>query len=206
MRTKLCACMTAMAIAWTATPHWARSQPPKPALDITGTVIDAETKQPIDRAYVLASYKVVRSGLATTKSFCVKTLGMYTGPDGKYRFPVERLDGVSPLSTNAIKPGYYLDRFDIPDLATWRRQGPDLYANRNIYLKKQDPAHPIFRFGDTEENCDEAANADALAPALRFIETELAEEKRLGASKQGIEAHEDLIRSLQHLPADLRRH
>jgi hypothetical protein len=202
MRTKLCACMTAMAIAWTAMPHWARSQPP---LQITGSVIDAETKQPIDHAYVLASYKVVRSGLAATKSFCVKTLGMYTGPDGRYQFPVERLDGLSPLSTNAIKPGYYFDKVDFPDPAMWRHQRPEAYANRNIYLRKQDPARPSFGFSDNEENCDEPANADALAPAIKFIEMEIAEEKRLGAPKRGIERHEDLMRALQGLSADMTR-
>jgi hypothetical protein len=171
------------------------------AFELTGTVLDATTRQPIEGAYVIASYKIVRSGPAATGSFCVRALGTYTGPDGVYRFPVEKLDGYSPYSTNAIKPGYYLKDADYPDpnSEAWRRQRPEGYKDRNIYLKKQDPGHPVFKFSDHQEVCEEA-KGPALDPALKFIEMEIAEEKRLGAAPNGVRGHEDLLRALQGLP------
>ena len=181
--------------------------------EITGTVIDADTRQPIDHAYVLATYKGSRSKIRGSRYVCIKTLGMYTGPDGQYHFPVEGLDGLSPFSTNAIKPGYHLERVQLPNPESleYRRQLPEVYANRDIYLKKQDSAKPDFRFSaEGGEICDQAVNAAAAAPAATFVEIVISEKKRLGAPRSMIEGHEDLLRSLQGLPpanapADWRR-
>ena len=65
------------------------------------------TKQPIEGAYVVAIYREQVVSMAAMNSWCVKTRGMYTGKDGKFRFPVENLKGNSPLYAGAIKPGYY---------------------------------------------------------------------------------------------------
>jgi hypothetical protein len=183
----------------------------RPLFDLTGTILDADTLQPIDGAYVLASYKAVLTDNVSARAFCMKTLGTFSGRDGRYKFPVEKLDGYSPFFINAIKPDYYLVRFDMPDpdSRAWLQQRPETYANRNIYLKKQDAAHPSFHFANHEEVCDRAKGED-LSPALRFIEMEIAEEKRLGAPANGVRGHEDLLRALQGLPpanapADWRR-
>lgn len=176
--------------------------------EITGTVFDVETHQPIDQAYVLATYKGYPSKIRGSRPVCIKTLGMYTGPDGQYHFPVEGLDGLNPFSTNAIKPGYHLERVQLPnpESAEWIHQRPEVYANRNIYLKKQDPSKPDFGFSaDGGENCDHAVNAEAFAPAATFIEIAISEKKRLGAPRSMIEGQEDLLRSLQGLPPNLER-
>jgi hypothetical protein len=170
--------------------------------EITGAVIDVDTHQPIDQAYVLATYKGYPSKIRGSRPVCIKALGMYTGPDGQYHFPVEELDGLSPFSTDAIKPGYFLERVQLPnsESSEWRRRLPEVYANRNIYLKKQDPSKPDFGFSaDGGEICDHAVNAAAVAPAATFIEIVISEKKRLGAPRSMIEGHEDLLRLLQGL-------
>ena len=40
--------------------------------------------QAIEGAYVVATYNVMVAGPAVITSWCVKTKGMYTGPDGKF--------------------------------------------------------------------------------------------------------------------------
>ena len=106
--------------------------------EFTGTVYDAVTKQPIEGVYVFASYREP----VGVNSRCYKTRGMYTGKDGKYRFPIEKLDGYSPWFTSAIKPGYFFGSFDTPKRDVWNRQDASSYADRNLYLIPQDPAKP----------------------------------------------------------------
>ena len=65
----------------------------KPDFDLTGTVYDATTKQPIDGAYVVALYYKSIVGMAAMDLWCIKTKGMYTGKDGKFRFSIYDADG-----------------------------------------------------------------------------------------------------------------
>lgn len=165
--------------------------------EMTGTVRDADTKEPLEGAYVIATYRIIRSGLAAIATPCVKTKGMYTGKDGMYHFPVEKLDGRNPQFTNAIKPGYFWLTSDLPDSANWQKQNAAAYSGRDIYLKKQDPSKPDWHFSDGGEICDEAPNREAAAAGIEFLRLKLAELTKYGASNQGRNATETLIRLME---------
>ncbi len=161
---------------------------PRHYFDITGVVLDAETREPIERAFVVATYLEERpvpfkEGLKV--DVCVRTRGMYTGKDGRYHFPVERLDRGSPLMPNAIKPGYYLKSADFPDenSEAWRKQLPAAYQNRNIYLQKQDPVNPTLRFGDGDEQCWAPKSPEAAAAGIDYMNIELSQIRKYGTEE-----------------------
>src|SRR5450759_1147278 len=84
--------------------------------EFTGNVRDKETKEPLEGAYVVAIY-YIREASAGVGSFnCQKTKGMYTGKDGKFHFPIEKLNNLSPGEVTAIKPGYYGNDRVIPTI------------------------------------------------------------------------------------------
>lgn len=170
----------------------------QPDFEFTGTVYDAVTKQPIEGAYVFASYRK----LVGVGSRCYKTGGMYTGKDGKYRFPIEQLDGLSPWLTSAIKPGYYFVKFDTPTREVWDRQDASSYSSRHIYLNPQDPAKPTFLIGTGEEFCFGASTAEYAAAGAQFLRIELAEYLKYGAGEQRIGAMRSMIESMETIGAN----
>jgi hypothetical protein len=174
----------------------------KPDFELTGTVFDADIKQPIEGAYVVATYKIQRAGAEAVTSWCVKTLGMYTGKDGKYHSPVEKRDGRSPRATNAIRPGYFWTDSTFPSDDVWNRQDATSYSNRDIYLKKQDPKNPSFHFSDREEVCDHAPTREAAAAGTEFLRLSLAEDTKYGASEQGRRSVEETIHVFEGLPSE----
>jgi hypothetical protein len=165
----------------------------KPDFEFTGTVYDAATKQPIEGAYVFASYREP----VGVNSRCYKTRGMYTGKDGKYHFPIDKLDGYSPWFTSAIKPGYYFGSFDAPNREVWQRQDASSYADRNLYLIPQDPAKPNLRIGSGEEFCTGAHTKDDAAAGAQFLQLELREYIRYGAGAEQIDAKKYMIERLE---------
>ena len=52
-----------------------------------------------------------------------KTKGMVTGKDGKFSFPLDRLDGVSPAQVFAIKADHYYRGFESVPTEEERRNG-----------------------------------------------------------------------------------
>ena len=169
--------------------------------ELTGTVRDKETKQPIDGAYVVAVYLIQESGLAASALKCKKTKGAYTDKDGKYRLPVEKLDGLSPHDVTAIKPGYYGTDREIPNFEQRRAQNADTYSNRDHYLIKQNPDKPEFRFGFSELGCIFAESREDVAASIQFMKIKLAEVERLkGESWRVRDLGQDLAR-LEALPS-----
>lgn len=165
----------------------------KPDFEFTGTVYDAVTKQPIEGAYVFASYREP----VGVNSRCYKTRGMYTGKDGKYHFPIDSLDGYSPWFTSAIKPGYYFGSFDTPSRDVWKRQDASSYADRNLYLIPQDPAKPNLRIGSGEEFCYGARTREDAAAGAVFLRIEIDEERKYGATPEVIAAMQRMIDRLE---------
>ena len=185
-----------------ATPAWSLdlSLLGKPNFELVGTVLDADTKQPIEGAYVVATYKALRTSSTGVASYCIKTAGMYTGPDGKYHFEIDKLDGRSPYTTNAIKTDYFWVFTKNPKGYVFEKQNADAYSGRDIFLKKQDPANADFRLSNGEEVCYDAPTREAARAGADFLKYELQEETKYGASKQGREATERQIRRLESLP------
>ncbi|MBL0142895.1 MAG: hypothetical protein IPP91_12525 [Betaproteobacteria bacterium] len=172
----------------------------KPDFELTGTVYDTTTKQPIEGAYVVALYYKSIVGPAAMDIWCVKTRGMYTGKDGTFHFPVEKLDGDSPLSVNAIKPGYYSDRPVVPSPEVRKKQGREAYTGRDLPLIPQNPAKPEYRFGSGDVYCNHAETKQDAAAGVEFLKIELSECVRLNADKQSIRAVEGMIRDLESRP------
>jgi hypothetical protein len=195
--------LAAACAVWTSSLCLAFDWPQKTIdFELTGTVRDADTKEPLEGAYVIATYKIVRSGLAATATPCVKTKGMYTDKDGTYHFPVEKLDGRNPSSTNAIKPGYFLHGYARPDSSAWKNQSAAAYSGRDIYLKKQDPSKPDWRYHDGDVICHEAPTREAAAAGIQFLKIALTEEVRYGAPAQGLEATKGLIEIFERRPSE----
>lgn len=168
----------------------------KPDFEFTGTVYDAVTKQPIEGAYVFASDREE----VGVNSRCYKSRGMYTGKDGKYHFPIEKLDGNHPWLTSAIKPGYYFGRFDVPKPEVWKRQDASSYADRNIYLIPQDPAKPSVRIGSGEEVCMGARTREDAAAAALFLRMQLDEFIKYRIEQDKVESLKYLMTVLESLP------
>ena len=170
--------------------------------ELTGTVRDKETRQPIEGAYVVAVYLIHESGLAASALNCKKTKGAYTDKDGKYRLPVEKLDGLSPQDVTAIKPGYYGTDREIPTIEQRRAQNADTYSNRDHYLIKQNPDKPEFRFGFSLLGCTFAESREDVAASIQFKKIELAEVKRLAGENWLIENVSRGIARLEALPSN----
>lgn len=170
--------------------------------ELTGTVRDKETRQPIEGAYVVAVYLIQESGLAASALNCKKTKGAYTDKDGKYRLPVEKLDGLSPQDVTAIKPGYYGTDREIPNIEQRRAQNADTYSNRDHYLIKQNPDKPEFRFGFSLLGCTFAESREDVAASIQFKKIELAEVKRLAGENWLIENVSRGIARLEALPSN----
>lgn len=171
----------------------------KPDFELTGTVFDKTTNQPIEGAYVVALYFEQYAGMGAIGSRCVKTKGMYTGKDGKFHFPVEKLDGSSPGEVNAIKRGYRSDFPIRPPPDVWKKQGKEAYTGRDLPLVPQIPEKPEWWFGSGNEYCDQAKTRGDAAAGVEFLKIQLSEYVRLDAGEQGIRAVGRMIQRLESL-------
>lgn len=164
-----------------------------PAQYLTGRVLDQQTMQPIEGAYVMASYAVRVAGPVPNATRCVKTLGMHTAADGEFRFPLERLDGLSPSSISAIKFGY--------------RRGE--VKGRDLHLVRQDRSKPVFLYGvGGEAFCIEAATTAEAAAGRRFLELqrdEMAEYRADEAQVRGLETMIRLLKGIDERPPIMAR-
>lgn len=192
MRDLIFNCVLMVIVSSAAVAESAGSRIPAIPFELTGTVLDWNTKQPLPGAYVLASYRA-KAGFTT---WCVKTRGMYTAPDGKFHFPVEKLDGLNPYIVSAIKPDYVhvIRGEEIPSPEVFRKQNADSYGNRKLFLAKQDSRAPDFRFGYGDEFCNHAPTPEAARAGVQFLRIELSEMIKYGAGEQQIGAVRSMIR------------
>lgn len=88
------------------------------AADLAGTVVDARSGQPVAGAYVLAVYK--ESGgtwFGHSGSWCVRTAGMRTAPDGRFALPAGSSNHVE---LHVIKEGFIeTSSPELPEARYW---------------------------------------------------------------------------------------
>jgi hypothetical protein len=173
--------------------------------EFTGTVRDKETNEPLEGAYVVAIYYVREGDFAVSAVKCKKTKGMYTGKDGKFHFPIEKLNNLSPGDITAIRPGYYGNHRVIPSAKLQDAQTAETYSNRDFYLVKQNPDKPEFRYGDMEEGCLHAEYREDVEASIEFKKIILAEAKRLGAHPLRVENFNRGIAYLEALPTNPKK-
>jgi hypothetical protein len=168
----------------------------KPNFELTGQVLDFDTKQPIEGAYVLAVYQTISSAWLVGSSLnCVKTKGMLSDKEGRFHFPVEKLDQMSPGELHAIKPDYFLKtRAEVSD-ADFKAQNKSAYSNRHVYLKKQDVAKPDFQYGF--RYCQRPESSEAIEAALIFMGMTVEEETKFGKDVRSINAVRELMQSMK---------
>lgn len=197
VRWVLAAIALASTVAYCAPPGTFR----KIDFDMTGTVRDSETKALIEGAYVVAIYYGSASSPAASATFCTKTLGMLTGKDGTFRFPVEKLNNLRPGDVMAIKPGYFGDKRIIPTSKIQRAQTAETYTGRDVILTKQNPEKPEFLFGESEIRCERARWRDDAAASIEFLKIKIAELNRLRAEPWRARNVSETIAELQQLPS-----
>jgi hypothetical protein len=169
-------------------------------LEFTGTVFDERDGQPIEGAFVIATYLGPNPRAPNARPKCAKSRGMYTGKDGKFRFPVEKLTGVSPIGAAAMKPGYFRGRmrqYGGEGTLRFLRNGN---ANQDLYLVAQNPEKPTFLYGGGDEICTNATSHEDVAAAVTYFRIVLGEYIRLGVKQDSVEAVRDIIRTIEEAP------
>jgi len=165
--------------------------------EFTGTVLDHETKQPIEGAYVIAMYSTVIGGLAAVTERCIKTKGMTTGKDGKFHFPIDGLEG-GPPNVSAIKPDYFLAGVEIP--RAWNRstfRGWDVYQGWDVYLGKQNADKPNRRISaGYSEDCWYAATREDGAASVEFLKILVEEYKKYVPLEKSL--HDSILDRIRH--------
>jgi hypothetical protein len=165
--------------------------------EFTGTAYDKDTKQPIEGAYAVAIYKEIRGGYVAVTSFCVKTKGMYTGKDGKYHFPVEKRNGASPSTVQIIHPDYVWQSANPKPDRIHYQQRAEAYADRDAYMKKQDPANPIFYGHDVW--CTEAKKKEDVVAAIEFMKILRAQYVKFNRGQSSLDNLDSMIGDLKEI-------
>jgi hypothetical protein len=173
-------------------PPWAR----KADFELTGQVLDFDTKQPIEGAYVLAVYEKVDLGIAGAARYCVKTKGMLSDKDGSFHFPIDKLDGNSPHMVYAIKADYFLREWELPPSDANRAQTKQAYTNRHVYLKKQEVGAPEYLLREYRE-CGRPETRSAIEANITFLAIKKSEYVRLQMGDARIKNIESMIQSLE---------
>jgi len=167
--------------------------------ELTGTVRDFQTKQPIEGAYAMAVYQGFSSTLGSgTASWCRKTLGMYTGKDGTFHFPVEKLDNISPVEVVAIKPGYRLHYAVFHSGEVQKHQGKENYIGRDVFLKVHDPEEKNWTLGGRQ--CDRPESRQAVEANIQYLKIQLDEYIKFGEREQIIRGTREIIKRLEDTP------
>lgn len=166
--------------------------------EFKGVILDRVTDQPIEGAWVIAGYHEKIVSPAVVKQWCVRTKGMLTKTNGRFAFPIEKADGMSPASISAIKAGYY---FDFAESEEDHRQRKKDAPSRGwvIYLSPQDEQKPRLRYGPEDKYCWHAKKSADVTASVEFLTIQLAEYRRLGVNETQIGAVEDMIDHLKRI-------
>ena len=156
--------------------------------ELTGRVLNHDTKEPIDGAYVIAAYFHSAGDFSGSSRSCVKTLGMTTGKDGAFNFPPDpRAYGKGWLrwesrsrwpEVYAIKADYFYRDSTQRSTEPMPQTNKDLYANQNVYLKKQDPAKPAGPHEYGFRECTNPDSSEAAEAAAMYLKMVIAEDKK----------------------------
>ena len=170
--------------------------------ELTGTVRNFDTNEPIEGAYVMAIYETVRGGdfVVGTAHWCIKTRGMTTGKDGTFHFPVEKLDGWSPSQVTAIKPGYFLRRVKLHSEKIQHADGKENYTGRDVFLLPQVEGKPDFRLGT--QNCRSPLSREAAEANISYLEIIKSEYERLKRGETYVQNIDSMISRLRDAPSD----
>jgi hypothetical protein len=160
--------------------------------EFTGQVLIQGTNEPVEGAYVLAVYEKVDLGLGGSARYCVKTKGMMSDKEGRFHFPIDKLDGNSPHIAYAIKADHYFYMTNVPTEKVWAAQTKEAYTNRHAYLKRQNAAEPFFSNDFT--GCQRPESTAAIEAAVQFMQIEVGEQIKYG--RDGINRTE-MIKSMQ---------
>lgn len=166
--------------------------------ELTGRVLDKETNQPIEGAYSIAIYKRVVASSAGVASHCVKTKGMYTGKDGKFRFPVEKQDGYSPWNVEAITVDHSYWTTDIKPDRIHHLQKAEAYTDRNVYMVKLDPKSPDFG-GGTDVYCVHAKNKEDAAASVEYYKVKKMQYVKYNRGQATLDGIDESIQRLETL-------
>ena len=163
--------------------------------EYTGRVLDADTKEPIEGAFALAVYEQVDLGMAGAARYCIKTKGMLTDKDGKFHFPIDKLNGTSPSNVAAIKANYYSKGSPQISEKVWKAQNKETYMNRDVYLKKQDAAKPKFGYGFTY--CQRPESRDGIEAAIQFLQIEIDDSNKFGRDVRSTNSVAGLVSAMK---------
>ncbi len=173
--------------------------------ELTGTVMDSVTKQPIEGAYVLvAYYGGGGTGFGHNSRWCQKTAGMYTKADGKYRFPATASNSVTanmPISVpTAIKPGYGNVTWIVTNDVDQNGKRKLWLIGQNLLLTPQDSAKPDLGFRVGEADCWRAKSRQDAAAGAEFLKIRLDEFTKHGFGSEHTGRMREAIKDLQELP------
>lgn len=167
----------------------------------TGKVLDELTKQPIEGAFVLATYSECGgTPFGHSSCWCESTRGVFTGPDGAFRFPVVDKKGRSLSFPTAIKPGY---RYVEAKIVNYEKQSTDrdlFWKDQNVILGSQKRDEPQLNFQSYEANCLRAVARQDAAAGMQFLRFELAELEKFGGAQEWLDDMWGRIMSLDKLP------
>lgn len=76
-------------------------------VEITGSVVDRDTKKPVVGAYVAMFYEAPSKNPNILYSHCVKVKGSFVGAPGTFRFAPEKLDDMLLGYMTVVAPDYY---------------------------------------------------------------------------------------------------
>ena len=167
----------------------------------TGTVLDAATGAPIEGAFVLATYDKCGGVMGGHSScWCESTQGMYTGVDGKFKFPV--LDEVGRMLSfpTAIKADYQYVKVDILNYADQSQNKKKFWASQNVLLSPQDAVTPNLNFQSHSAACHRAPSRQNAAAGTEFLRLELAEAEKYAPGQSTINSLWSSIETLDQLP------